>query len=183
MIVHFLFCFVERQAIAELLSVYENLNCKEACETIVMIKGEYFSNWNYVHLVHIAANRFKFQPYIYVASHDILLRVKEPVVYRRENGKPDALGCLLLYFMLRQDWMLSKENIMISCDAVARNVRCGWKKAVDSVKNVEYRIRLQKLVVPKNQFPDKKMKNEDMKKIQEKFGLLCRSIVEREENS
>ena len=31
-----LFRFVERQAIAELLSVYENLNYKEACETIVM---------------------------------------------------------------------------------------------------------------------------------------------------
>ena len=179
-----MFCFVDRQAIAELLSVYENLNFKEACETIVMIKGEYFSNRNYVYLVHIAANRFKFQPYIYVASHDILLRIKEPVVYRSEDGKPDASGCLLLYFMLRQDYMLSKENIKMSCDAVAKSVRCGWKEAVDGVKNAEYRIRLQKQVVLKNQFPDKKMKNdEDMKKMQAKFGLLCRSIVEKEENS
>ena len=138
----------------------------------------------YILYIRIAANRFKFQPYIYVASHDILLRVKEPVVYRSEDGKPDASGCLLLYFMLRQDYMLSKENIKISCDAVARSVRCGWKKAVDGVKNAEYRIRLQKQVVPKNHFPDKKMKNdEDMKKMQAKFGLLCRSIVEREENS
>ena len=57
------FCFVDRQVIAELLSIYENLN--GTCETIVMIKGEYFTsncNWNYAHI--IIADRFKIQPYI-----------------------------------------------------------------------------------------------------------------------
>ena len=96
------FCFVDRQVIAELLSIYENLN--GTCETIVMIKGEYFTsncNWNYAHI--IIADRFKIQPYIYVPSLDILLRTKDSVTYRHENGKPDAVGCLLLCFMLRHN--------------------------------------------------------------------------------
>lgn len=93
----------DRQVIAELLSVYENLN--NACETIVILK----------------ADRCRLQPFIYVPSLDVLLRTKCPVVFRRENGRPEVVGCLLLYFLLRHSSMISVINIKASCNAM--NIR------------------------------------------------------------
>ena len=120
------------------------------------------------------------QPYIYVPSLDVLLRTKEPVIYRQDSGRPEALGCLLLYFMLRHNYMINIDNIKDSCDLVTRDARCGWKQAVENLDIGERRIRLQGWSnIPKSPCPSKNENEEEMKRIEEKFGSICKSFYER----
>ena len=110
---------------------------------------------------------------------DILIRSKQAVAYRTENG-PDATGCLLLYFLLRHNRMLSIHNIKKSCYAVAKDPKSGWKQAVASIKAVfKHHMQLQRLpAIPKCHAT---AKDEEQMKKKEKFGMLCKSLVERME--
>ena len=76
------------------------------------------------------ADREKIQPFIYIKLQDILLRTKDAIPYRSSNGMPGAIGCLLLYFILRHNRMFSIENVKKMCQALAVDVKCGWEEAV-----------------------------------------------------
>ena len=132
-------------------------------------------NCNYAYI--ITADRCWLQPFIYVPSLDVLLRTKCPVVFRRENGRPEVVGCLLLYFLLRHSSMISVINIKASCNAMnIRDARCGWKQAVDTIKEDNRRIRLQKWPTMHEQRLPTSCSDKTM---EEKFGGVCKSLLER----
>ena len=106
---------------------------------------------------------------------------KIPVMFRKESGKPDVVGCVLLYYLLRHKSMLSKENVETSCDALMVDVKCGWRQA-DSVSRCEPRIRLQKWPsIHKRQFSPK-YNDEQTKIIEEKYNDVCKSLLKRVED-
>ena len=112
---------------------------------------------------------------MYVPSADILLRTKRFVTYRCDNGKPDPVGCLLLYFMLRHNSMINKTNIELACNAVVKNPKCGWMQAMTSITDFVPRIRFQKYP----SVPTSGKGEEDVNVMEtEKFGLICKSFLE-----
>ena len=143
-----------------------------------MIKGEYFTS-NCVTTHIMIADRQQIQPYIYVPSMDILLRTKHPVMFRREDGKPEVVGCLLLYFLLRHKSMISKENIKALCDLVKiKDPRCGWRQAAGTITGAEHRIRLQRWPTGyRAQFSASY--SDEQTRIIEKFGSVCKSLLKR----
>ena len=144
--------------------MYENLIGKR--ESIIMIKGEYNTSVCIIYIHIVIADRFKIQPYIYIIpSFDILLRTKQSVLYRYEDGKPDPIGCFLLYVMLRHNCMINTANIKRSCDSVLKDARCGWKQAVTGITCFERRIRLQKYPSPSKRLAlhDKDDQEKEMK--------------------
>ena len=62
---------------------------------------------------------------------DILLRTKEAIPFRSSSA-PGAVGCLLLYFILRHKRMFSIDNVKTMCEKLNTDVKCGWEEAVSS---------------------------------------------------
>ena len=92
--------------------------------------------------MHITADRQRIQPYVYILSLDILLRAKDALSYRDERGQPVVLGCLLLFFLLRHNKILSIDNIKAACNAVdVGDIKSGWKEAVAGITDPQSDIK------------------------------------------
>ena len=103
------------------------------------------------------------------------------MVYRSECGRPDAVGCLLPYLMLRHNSMISKENIKTACDSLKIDASYGWRQVMHNIPNIECRIRLQRWPnVPKS--PSTSTRNkEELKDVEDKFDDVCKSLLQRVE--
>ena len=64
--------------------------------------------------------------YSYTLSQQTLLHTKDLVLYRSSDGMSGAVGCLLLYFILRYTRMFSVKNVKTMCKAFKVNVKCAW---------------------------------------------------------
>ena len=120
---------------------------------------------------------------MYIPSLDILIRSKGGVQYRHESGQPEAVGCLLLYFLLRHNKFISIQNIKIACEAISKDPRCGWKQATSNIDVIPKVMRLQQRlpVVPKTQHGSEEDENE--MKMMEKFSKLCKPLVDMVKDS
>ena len=177
----FIFCLVDRQAVAELLAISECIDGQD--DIVLMIKGSFYITLYNCSNAHITADRQRIQPYVYISSVDILLRAKDAISYRDESGQPVVLGCLLLFFLLRHNKMLSIDNIKAACNAVdVGDVNSGWKEAVAGITDpLKNKARLQKgLSVPKGNL--RNVRDEDILKTMERqFGGVCKTLVQRME--
>ena len=61
-----------------------------------------------------------------------------------------------------------------------RDARCGWKQAVDTIKEDNRRIRLQKWPTMHEQRLPTSCSDKTM---EEKFGGVCKSLLERVKNA
>lgn len=78
--------------------------------------------------------------------------------------------------------MLSIVNIKTACSAVTKDPRCGWKQAISSLGiSVKPHIKLQRRpVIPKVQHSVKD--DNEFKIMEKKFGPLCKSVIEWDED-
>ena len=135
-----------------------------------------------MHIITCTADRQRIQPFIYLPGEDILLRTKDPVDYRKKNGQPEAIGCLLLYFLLRHNRMLSISNVKAASFTVDKDPRSGWKAAIKTINpGLGNPIKLQKWPIIKSHTTtkDKEELEQMEKEMEQKFGTVCKSFMQR----
>ena len=104
--------------------------------------------------------------------------------YRKKNGQPETIGCLLLYFLLRHNRMLSVSNIKAASFTVDKDPRSGWKAAVKTINPCTGNpvIKLQKWpIIAKSHTTtkDKEELEQIEKEMEQKFGTVCKSFMQR----
>lgn len=98
--------------------------------------------------------------------------MQKVIQYKHDSGRPEALECLLLYFLLRHNKLLSVHNIKLVCEAICEDPRCGWKLATSNLGPVTKVLKLPKV-------SSYQLSETEMKEVEEKFGGVCKSLVDR----